>query len=78
MMLAYQPVRSLATLKYCYPTRLAGAERVLPVIDDSPEIIDKENARELILKGEIKFENVRFNILKMRINFKFYKSKYPR
>ena len=33
MMLAYQPVRSLATLKYTIQQGLAGARRVLPIID---------------------------------------------
>ena len=40
MMLAYQPVRSLA-IKYNCPTRLSGA-RVIPIIDDIPEIQNLE------------------------------------
>ena len=62
MMLAYQPVRSLATLNVTIMQGLSGAARVLPVIDDVPEISDKESANELIFKeGKIKFTNVDFN-----------------
>ena len=34
MMLAYQPVRSLATLNIAIQQGLSGARRVLPIIDD--------------------------------------------
>ena len=61
MMLAYQPVRSLATLNIAVQQGLSGAKRVLPIIDDIPEIQDKKGPQELILKnGEIKFEKVKF------------------
>ena len=43
MMLAYQPVRSLATINIVIQQGLAGAKRVLPIIDERPEIRDKEN-----------------------------------
>ena len=38
MMLAYQPVRSLATLNIAIQQGLAGAKSVLPVIDYIPEV----------------------------------------
>ena len=61
MMLAYQPVRSLATLNIAIHQGLSGAKRVLPVIDDIPEIQEKNNSKDLNLdKGQINFENVRF------------------
>ena len=41
MMLAYQPVRSLATLNIAIQQGIAGAKRVLPIIDYIPEITDK-------------------------------------
>ena len=64
MMLAYQPVRSLATLNIAVQQGISGAKRVLPVIDDTPEIIEKKGASELVFKkGEIKFENVSFSYL---------------
>ncbi|MBD1153253.1 ABC transporter ATP-binding protein [Pelagibacterales bacterium SAG-MED24] len=62
MMLAYQPVRSLATLNIAVQQGLSGAKRVLPIIDEEPQIKDKENAKDLkFTKGEIIFENVNFN-----------------
>jgi subfamily B ATP-binding cassette protein MsbA len=77
MMLAYQPVRSLATLNIAIEQGLAGAKRVLPIIDNEPEIKNSKNAGNLEYKnGEITFENVSFNynnyeqVLKS-INLKF-------
>ena len=60
-MLAYQPVRSLATLNIAVQQGLSGSRRVLPIIDTINEIKDKNNAKDLIIKdGEIIFENVSF------------------
>jgi subfamily B ATP-binding cassette protein MsbA len=62
MMLAYQPVRSLATLNIAVQQGLAGSKRVLPIIDNEPEIKNSKNADDLNFKhGEITFENVSFN-----------------
>src|SRR5210317_866198 len=62
MMLAYQPVRSLATLNITIQQGLAGAKRVLPIIDNEPEIKNSEDADSLEYRnGEIIFENVSFN-----------------
>ncbi len=61
MMLAYQPVRSLATINILIQQGLAGAKRVLPVIDDKQVIFDKDDAKNLkIVNGQISFENVEF------------------
>ena len=61
MMLAYQPVRSLATLNIAINQGLAGAKRVLPIIDNKSQIIDNESAADIkIIKGDIKFKNVNF------------------
>ncbi len=61
MMLAYQPVRSLATLNISVQQGLSGAKRVLPIIDDIPEIKEKKDAQELLINdGKIDFENVDF------------------
>ncbi len=65
MMLAYQPVRSLATLNIAIQQGLAGAKSVLPVIDYIPEVQDKKDAKELIVnEGEIDFEKINFNYSK--------------
>jgi len=62
MMLAYQPVRSLATLNIGIQQGLAGARRVLPIIDSIPEIQDIKNPEELnVKKGDIELKNVNFS-----------------
>ena len=61
MMLAYQPVRSLATLNMGIQTGLSAARRILPIIDEKIEIKDAFNCKELEIKnGEINFNNVDF------------------
>ena len=61
MMLAYQPVRSLATLNMGINQGLAAAKRILPIIDMKNEIMETENPSNLeIKKGEIRFNKVRF------------------
>ena len=61
MMLAYQPVRALATLNLSINTGLSAAKRILPIIDTKNKIVEKENNVEFkINKGEIKFENCSF------------------
>jgi subfamily B ATP-binding cassette protein MsbA len=65
MMLAYQPVRSLATLNIAIQQGIAGAKSVLPVIDYIPEVKEKKEAKELIVdKGAIEFEKINFNYSK--------------
>ena len=62
MMLAYQPVRSLATLNIAIQQGLSGAKRVIPVIDEIPEVKEKENALDLkVNNGKIDFSNVQFS-----------------
>ena len=61
MMLAYQPVRSLATLNIAIQQGLTGARKILPIIDEVHQIVDKNNAKEIsIYEGDIKFNNVDF------------------
>ena len=61
MMLAYQPVRALATLNLSINTGLSAAKRILPIIDIKNQIVEKENNIKFkINKGEIKFENCSF------------------
>jgi len=62
MMLAYQPVRSLATLNVAIQQGISGAKRVLPIIDELPKISEIKNAKELIVKdGSVNFHKVSFN-----------------
>ncbi len=61
MMLAYQPVRSLATLNLSINTGLSAAKRIIPIIDTKNEIIESETQKKLdIKKCDIKFENCNF------------------
>ncbi len=61
MMLAYQPVRSLATLNMGLNQGIQSAKRILPIIDIENQIKEKENSIDLNLtNAEINFENVNF------------------
>ena len=62
MMLAYQPVRSLATLNIAIEQGISGAKRVLPIIDEMPKVSDVKNAKELIINdGSVHFDKVSFS-----------------
>ena len=61
MMLAYQPVRSLATLNISINQSLSAARRILPIIDHKNEIFEKNSDPELkIILGDVDFKNVNF------------------
>tara|TARA_B110000037_G_C17122042_1_gene506320 strand:- start:2578 stop:4317 length:1740 start_codon:yes stop_codon:yes gene_type:complete len=61
MMLAYQPVRSLATLNMAINQGLAAAKRILPIIDQENQISDKDNSQDIkISNGDIIFKSVDF------------------
>ena len=61
MMLAYQPVRSLATLNMGIGVGLSAAKRILPIIDIENEIKENKDSVNLNIKnGSIKFNDVSF------------------
>ena len=61
MMLAYQPVRALATLNITIGQGLSAAARILPVIDERSKIIESKNDKELNLSnGNIEFKGIFF------------------
>jgi subfamily B ATP-binding cassette protein MsbA len=61
MMLAYQPVRSLATVNMAINQGLSAARRILPIIDQKNSIIEKNDDTDLkINNGTVRFENVSF------------------
>ena len=61
MMLAYQPVRSLATLNISIGQGISASKRILPIIDDKNYISEDSEAKDLKLaKGDIKFVNINF------------------
>ena len=62
MMLAYQPIRSLATLNMAAYQGAAAFKRISKIIDKEIKIKDFPGAPELVLKNtDIKFDNVTFN-----------------
>jgi subfamily B ATP-binding cassette protein MsbA len=64
MMLAYQPVRSLATLHMGISQGLSAARRILPVIDIKNKIEENEDSKPLeVDNGTIKFQNISFNYI---------------
>jgi len=61
MMLAYQPVRSLATINMIFYSAAAGAQRVFNVLDIEPNIKEIDSSPNLeINTSNIEFKNVSF------------------
>jgi len=61
MMLAYQPVRSLAGLNIAISQGITAAKRVLPIIDLVNEVQDDQSLSNLVIKeGNIVFEGIDF------------------
>ena len=62
MMLAYQPVKSLATINVGIGQGLSAGKRILPIIDTKNNILTNENKIELdVESGSISFRDVNFN-----------------
>ena len=62
MMLAYQPIRSLATINMLFYQGAAGAERVFSVLDTEANIKENNTSIDLkIDKGKVEFNNVSFS-----------------
>ena len=78
MMLAYQPVRSLATLNITFSQGFSGAYRILPLIDQEKKIYENDNLKSIIVdKANIEFKNINFSYFEEnkdqvlhKINFK--------
>ena len=61
MMLAYQPVRSLATINMLFYQGAAAAERIFKIVDKQIEIKNENSFPELkVENSNIKFKNVSF------------------
>ena len=61
MMLAYQPVRSLAGLNIAISQGIAASKRVLPIIDLVNEVQDDQSLSNLVIKeGNIVFDGIDF------------------
>ena len=62
MMLAYQPVKSLATINVGIGQGLSAGKRILPIIDTKNNILTNENEINLdVESGSISFKGVNFN-----------------
>ena len=62
MMLAYQPIRSLATINMLFNQGAVGADRVFGILDAEPSIKEISSAQNLnIKKGNVVFEEVNFS-----------------
>ena len=78
MMLAYQPIRSLATLNITFSQGFSGAYRILPLIDQENKIYENNNLKNIIVdKANIEFKNINFSYFEEnkdqvlhKINFK--------
>jgi subfamily B ATP-binding cassette protein MsbA len=61
MMLAYQPVRALATLNITINQGLSAAARILPIIDEKSELKENEDDIKLKIKTvDIEFKDISF------------------
>ena len=61
MMLAYQPIRSLATINMAAYQGAAAFKRISSVIDKKIEIIENKDNSDLIIRNsQIRFTNVAF------------------
>lgn len=61
LLLAYEPMKKLASLNSDLQEGIAAAQRVFSVLDRKSDIIDMSNAQKLtITKGSIDFNNVTF------------------
>ena len=62
MMLAYQPVKSLATVNVAFGQGLSAGKRILPIIDQKNKISINEDGKLLdISNASIKFQNINFS-----------------
>ena len=62
MMLAYQPVKSLANVNVAFGQGLSAGKRILPIIDQQNTILVNENGDLLEIKNaSIKFKNINFS-----------------
>ncbi len=74
MMLAYQPVRALATVNVNIGQGISAGKRIIPIIDIKNKISLNDDQNEILIEnGSINFENVSFNY-QSNINKKILKN----
>ena len=58
----FRPINQLSTLLNTFQSAIAGAERVFEIMDESPDLQDREDALTVdSLKGDVAFSNVQFS-----------------
>ncbi|HEY8459162.1 MAG TPA: ABC transporter ATP-binding protein [Blastocatellia bacterium] len=57
----YYPLNSIACTASTMQSAAAKADRVLEILETSPDVQDSPQAREMKLRGHIRYEDVRFN-----------------
>ncbi len=62
LVMAFQPIRSLASLNASLQEGLAAAQRIFTMIDYRPQIVDRPNAIPLeITEGTVRYDDVSFS-----------------
>lgn len=57
----FRPINQLSSLLNMFQSAIAGAERVFEIMDETPDIEDQKNAKDInSLKGDVEFTNVYF------------------
>jgi ATP-binding cassette subfamily B protein len=57
----FDPVQQLSQLYNTFLSAVAALDKIMDVMEEEPEVLDKPNARDLEqIKGDVAFENVRF------------------
>lgn len=57
----FRPINQLSSLLNTFQSAIAGAERVFEIMDETPDLTDKEDAIETdSFKGDVTFSNVNF------------------
>ncbi|MDI2585992.1 ABC transporter ATP-binding protein [Psychrobacillus sp. NEAU-3TGS] len=57
----FRPINQLSSLLNTFQSAIAGAERVFEIMDETPDLTDKENAIEVdSFQGDVTFSNVNF------------------
>ena len=70
LLMAYQPVKSLASLNATLQMAMASSERVFSIIDTKPKILEKFDNKDNLLK-----DGLPYNIAISKVNFKYDSSK---
>nr|WP_231687588.1 ABC transporter ATP-binding protein [Bacillus sp. FJAT-22090] len=58
----FRPINQLSSLLNTFQSAIAGAERVFEIMDEAPDLTDKNDAIEVnSFRGEVEFSNVNFS-----------------